>query len=92
MNGRAMGQKRWKASHLADMGQARRWFFCARNARNAMLGVRLEENWMNLMKKFHQNFVTCLLAVPVLLAGTYAHAALGLLVVGCFRRRQEEVG
>ena len=29
MNGRAMGQKRWKASHLADMGQARRWFFCA---------------------------------------------------------------
>ena len=57
-----------------------------------MLGVRLEENWMNLMKKFHPNFVACLLAVPVLLAGTYTHAALGLLAVGCFRRWQEEVG
>jgi len=47
---------------------------------------------MNLMKKFHPNFVACLLAVPVLLAGTYTHAALSLLAGGCFRRWQEEVG
>ena len=36
---------------------------------------------MNLTKKFHPNFVACLLAVPVLLAGTCSHAALYQLEV-----------